>query len=417
MCTLTAICVLALAHPTLAAETSEVRFVILVPDAGDELPSQVFLASSADGWKANGRVLESVAPGVYSLTVHLQAKTRLEYKFTRDGTWQTVEKAADGSEMPNRALLIADELERQVVICIVDRWADRPAPPGYRVTVSGKAARDAPPAARPQIPSTLSGDIRTHTGFYSPQLKNQRTITVYLPPGYEDHRDERYPVLYMHDGNNVFDARTSFLGVEWRADETAEELIKAGRIEKLIIVGIDNNADRMHEYTPWRDERREGGGKGDAYLAFIVQTVKPFIDQTYRTRPGREDTAIAGSSLGGLISLYAACRYPEVFSKAGVISPALAWGERAVFDFVRQTKPQVPLRIWIDMGTDEGVLSPRSDTSEPVRLCREMVEIFRSQAEAARLSYRYEEVLDGKHHESDWAERFDEVLVYLFGKE
>jgi len=418
-----ALCLAAL--PVTAA--TAVQFVVLVPDAAEDQPHEVFLATSADGWQERGRALARVAPGVYSGTLELPGG-ELQYKFTRTGSWSSVEKRADGRELDNRVLQLDAGVSEQVVVCRVEKWADRPVPPQRRVTFAASpdgeragvpttAPASVPGAAPATAPvsrtSTLTGDIRYHWAFHAPQLNNDRTLIVYLPPGYDEHADERYPVLYMHDGNNIFDAATSFAG-EWNADETAQRLIDAGKLPKLIIVGIYNTPERIAEYTPFRDTEH-GGGKGDAYLAFVVETVKPFIDKTYRTQPDRAHTGIAGSSLGGLISLYAACKYPDVFGCAGVISPAaLTWADGAMLKYVREHKPGRPARLWTDIGTEEGRASP-GETPPPVRDCRELVRVLEAAGLRPDADFHYEEVAGGQHSEVDWSRRFDRVLLFLFG--
>jgi predicted alpha/beta superfamily hydrolase len=391
------------------ADTKNVQFIVLVPDLKADQPERVFLASSADRWSEQGRPLDRIAPGVYAASLALPPGV-LEYKLTRTASWATVEKARGGDELPNCAVTIDSKLDEQVVVHIVARWSDRPAPDQRRVELSPMP--DAGPAA--SCPSTLTGDIRFHHLFHSPQLNNDRTIIVYLPPGYNTHADQRYPVLYMHDGNNVFDARTSFAGVEWAADETAERLIESGKIPPLIIVGIYNNADRMAEYTPFKDARN-GGGNGDAYLAFIVETLKPFIDQTYRTRPERENTGIAGSSLGGLISLYAPYRYPNVFGRAAALSPTLPWGDGAVIGYVKEHKPPVAAKVWVDIDTP-GPGQPAATPPGPeTRLGREIARALEQAGGKADIDFHYEENPGGEHHEREWSKRFDKVLIFLFG--
>lgn len=153
---------------------------------------------------------------------------------------------------------------------------------------------------------TLTGHIHIHKGFTSRLLRNHRDVIVYLPPDYEANRRKRYPVLYLQDGQNLFDGTTSFTyGQEWRVDETAQSLIKGGEIEPLIIVGIHNAGhERTDEYTPTRDTRRKVGGKAEIYGRMLVEELKPVIDSRYRTLSHASHTGLGGSSLGGLVSLY-----------------------------------------------------------------------------------------------------------------
>src|SRR5438270_7130098 len=158
-------------------------------------------------------------------------------------------------------------------------------------------------------------ELRLHRRFRSQFLEPERALIVYVPPEYERNTHQRYPVLYMHDGQNLFDSATAFGGNEWRLDDTAEELIERGAIEPVIIVGIYNTGEqRIHEYTPTVDAKL-GGGKADLYGKMIVNEVKPFIEKTYRTLPGGENTAMGGSSLGGLVTLHLGIKYPNVFGK------------------------------------------------------------------------------------------------------
>ncbi|RMF82008.1 MAG: alpha/beta hydrolase [Planctomycetota bacterium] len=393
---------------TAGIEMKRVQFVVVTPDPSDLQPTRIYLASSRDRWRPDGRSLERVADGVYCGLFEFESNLTLEYKFTRAGTWETVEKSAEGGEIPNRVLHVEPELEKQIVVQVVESWADR----GVGTI---RIARNAPGGQRPAArQNTLTGDIRFHYLFHSPQLKNARTIAVYLPPGYDDHLDERYPVLYMHDGNNIFDARTAFAGVEWNADETAERLISAGAIRPLIIVGIYNTAARIDEYTPWPSPRGDGrGGRADDYLAFIVETLKPFIDETYRTLPGREDTGVAGSSLGGLVSLYAVFRHPRTFGRAGVISPSLRWANGRMLDYVRQAESPKPLRMWIDMGTAESG-EPGAPESPEVAACRELTKALIAKSYRPEADFHLEIVENGRHNEADWALRFGNVLEYLY---
>lgn len=390
------------------ADTKSVQFVVIVPDADAEQADRISLSCSRDGWRAVGREIPRVGPGVYSAALSFETGLILEYKFTRAGSWESVEKAADGHDIPNRTVLIDPLVDEQVVVSTIGSWADRAVSSRRKVEIV------APGGATPPRPSsTLTGDIRYHYRFHSPQLKNERTVIVYLPPGYDSRPKERYPVLYMHDGNNVFDARTAFAGVEWGADETAQRLIEAGKIPPLIIVGIYNTAARIDEYTPL-PEKRGRGGNGDAYLAFLVDTVKPFIDKTYRTRPGPGHTGICGSSLGGLISLYAVFARPDVFGRGAAVSPTLGWADRAVFDYVRAHTSKPRPRLWMDVGTAEGETAPQLESSAYVAACEEMAGLLRELGFQDDGDLHFEVIKDGRHNEADWAKRFDRVLRFLF---
>jgi predicted alpha/beta superfamily hydrolase len=260
-------------------------------------------------------------------------------------------------------------------------------------------------------PHTLTGDIRFHAEFPSRHVARPRTLAVYLPPGYADEPRRRYPVLYLQDGQNVFDAATSFAGVEWQADETAERLIRAGRIDPIIQVGIYNTQDRVAEYTPWRDGRERAGGKGRQYVRFLLEEVKPFIDASYRTLPGREHTAVAGSSLGGLIALYLAMEHADQVSLCAALSPSLWWGRERLLSEVRRAPEFLKqVRFWVDMGTREG-----STPGSAVAGARRLLERFDAAGLVPGRDYYYLEVHDGEHHEAAWAARFDKVLLFFYG--
>jgi predicted alpha/beta superfamily hydrolase len=196
--------------------------------------------------------------------------------------------------------------------------------------VSAAFAADTPASASAAPrPSTASANVQILAPMTIPGLDRPRTIRLYLPPGYADSQ-QRYAVLYMHDGQNLFDAATSFLG-EWEVDEALNTLAKTRHLQ-IIVVGIDNGGEhRMQELNAW-DNPKYGKAEGRAYMDFIVDVVKPYIDAHYRTKPDRAHTAIMGSSLGGLISHYAIYAYPKVFGKAGIFSPAY-WYAQEVFDF------------------------------------------------------------------------------------
>jgi len=250
---------------------------------------------------------------------------------------------------------------------------------------------------------TISGTVVTIASFAAPQLDNQRDILVYLPPGYDEGM-ERYPVVYMHDGQNLFDEATSFSG-EWRVDETMQALAKEG--VEAIVVGVPNIGERrIDEYSPFVDAEH-GGGQGEAYIAFLADTLKPHIDRSFRTRPEADQTVIMGSSLGGLISLYGLLQRPEIFGRAGAISPALWLAEGAIFAWVEERAGEAAGRLYLDVGTDEGEAT--------VADARRMADLLAAHGyDEARLRFHEEE--GGEHHEAAWAERFHDAMRWLLGE-
>ncbi len=250
---------------------------------------------------------------------------------------------------------------------------------------------------------TVVGTVKVLEGFHSPQLGNERQILVYLPPSYGS-GERRYPVIYMHDGQNLFDRATSF-GEEWEVDQTLEAAADEGL--EAIVVGIPNmGPGRLDEYGPWPEPKHDAGGKGDAYLDFIVDTLKPVVDRDFRTLPERESTGIAGSSMGGLISLYAFFARQETFGFAGVMSPALWFGERRIFEFLEQA-PFVDGRIYLDVGTQEG--------KEAVEDVRRLRDLLVEKGYERWKSFLYFVEMGGGHNESAWARRMRRELHFLLG--
>src|SRR5205085_1660872 len=205
------------------------------------------------------------------------------------------------------------------------------------------------------IDHTLTGIIRLHSNFHSQFLQHDRDIIVYLPPGYDRDAGARYPVLYMQDGQNLFDAATSFFpGMERHMDERAQALINDGQIEPLIIVGIYSVPQaRLDEYTPTRPARMDRGGKADLYGRMLVEELKPFIDSHYRTLNGPENTGLGGSSLGGVVTMHLGLKYSNVFGKLAITSPAADWDNRVIVREVNELGSKVPVKIWLGVGTAE----------------------------------------------------------------
>jgi predicted alpha/beta superfamily hydrolase len=256
----------------------------------------------------------------------------------------------------------------------------------------------------------LSDDrFRFHRRFASCYLSTRRDVIVYLPPDYE-RADARYPVLYLQDGQNLFDPATAFGGRDWRAANTIDELIGRGLIEPIIVVGIYNTGvRRISEYTPTRDRRLRKGGKGDRYAEMLVRELKPFIDHEYRTRKSAAHTGVGGSSLGGLVSLQAGLLYPRVFGKLAILSPSVWWDDRSILNVVRSYRERQRARIWLDAGTAEG--SDGSNVIEDLRLLRGAL-VEKGWREGVNL--RYSEIDGAGHDEGAWGARLGSVIEYLY---
>jgi len=266
---------------------------------------------------------------------------------------------------------------------------------------------------------TVVGDLKVADNIYSPQLHNRRRLFVYLPPSYTAEAERRYPVIYIQDGQNLFDEALSYAG-EWQVDETMEALGHAG-IE-AIVVGIANmETRRIDEYSPFKDARLRKGGRGDWYVAFMANTVKPLIDHDFRTMPAREHTGVLGSSMGGLISLYAFFSRADVFGFAGAMSPSLWFAQEAILSYVRQAAFKSG-KLYLDTGTHEGGDTrasgrpPHRYTSRHLTAARRMRDLLAAKGYAEGSLLRYEEEEQAVHNEAAWARRLPAALRFLLAE-
>jgi predicted alpha/beta superfamily hydrolase len=254
--------------------------------------------------------------------------------------------------------------------------------------------------------------LRHHDAFASRFLPHARPISVWLPPGYDSETHRRFPVFYLHDGQNLFDPATAFGGNPWRAGETAEWMIRESLIRPLILVGVGNTPDRIKEYGPSR--KRPGiADLAKHYGRFLVEELKPFIDREYRTLPEPRDSAIGGSSMGGLISLYLGRWHAETFGMIAAMSPSLWYNREA---FLRTSRLHTSwlknCRIWLDFGTCEGP-NPAS-MQAGLNRTRDLAAAFREASLVDDRDFHYEEIEGGQHNEAAWGGRFDRVLRFLF---
>ena len=246
-----------------------------------------------------------------------------------------------------------------------------------------------------------------HERFASRFLRNQRDLIVYLPPGYELQPDRRFPVLYLHDGQNLFDGATSFVpGMDWHVGQTADQYIGEGLVEPLIIVGIYNaGKQRLGEYTPTCAPKL-GGGRANRYAKFLLEEVRPFLSNNYRVLGGVEHTGIGGSSLGGLLSIYLGLRLPHVFGKIAALSPSVWWNGRVILRFAAATPAEPMPRIWLDAGTREG-----GRTVEDVERFRD---VLLGKGWQLEKDLHYQRFEGAEHNEAAWARRVGPFLQFLF---
>lgn len=253
------------------------------------------------------------------------------------------------------------------------------------------------------LPSTASANVHILDAITMPGLDRQRIVRIYLPPGYEK-TVRRYPVLYMHDGQNLFDNATSYAG-EWGVDETLDELAKSQGLE-VIVIGVDNGQQkRLNELSPWTN-KRFGKAEGSLYVNFMVNVLKPYVDKHYRTLSDRENTAIMGSSMGGFISHYAVHQYPYVFGMSGIFSPSY-WYSSEVFKHTKNNPAPASARIYLMMVGKEG--------SEAVDGIERMTTLLTAQKHPAENLYS-EVVPDGEHNEKFWRGEFPKAVSWLFKK-
>ena len=369
-------------HVDPAVTSVPVKFVVTVP-ASTPADAEIWISGDQEvlgAWNGRGIQLSEAPDGSFTGEADFAPGGTMLWKVTR-GSWDTVEKGPAGEEVENHAytVLLRDNEARATVAT----WRDQ---------------------VDNSVPHTTTGNIKYHTGFTSAFVQT-RDIIIYLPPDYDTNPTRSYPVLYLHDGQNTMNRATSFLGIEWQADETAQTLIATGQIEPLILVGAYNTSDRIPEYTPVADASY-GGGNADNYGKFLKQELKPFIDSTYRTKPEAQYTGVLGSSLGGLVSMYFGLTLSDTFTRIGVVSPSVWWANWDIVTRVNNLPAKLPLKIWEDIGTAEG--------TEAVPGARALRDALVSKGWVLDTDLKYLEVSGAQHNETAWAARFDQMLRFLY---
>lgn len=365
-----------------AAFADPVTFVVTSLPPKTPANAQLTLGANLGGWNpaTKGFAFAPDPTGRPVLTLDLRPGTNVEFKVTR-GDWGTVEKNADGSEMKNRVLEVTG---RATIELQVARWADSPGVVAPRT-------------------STVTGHVELLAQVKSPELGNSRDVHVYLPPSYAKGA-QRYPVLYLHDGQNVFDEATAFVKQEWKADEAAEALSTRGL--ELIIVAIDNTKDRLAEYSPFKAPLNDYLARGVPYLTFVSKTLKPMIDAKYRTKPDAAHTGLAGSSMGGLITLYGVLALPDVFGFGAAFSPSLSVADFSLARWAKTLEGQ-STRVYLDLGDREND-SPAWN-AVLVEETEDLAKLLERQGHPTHLV-----IAKGAHHTEDaWAARLPAVLEWF----
>jgi metallo-beta-lactamase class B len=352
----------------------------------------VYVAGNFNGWNPGDSAYRLTADGKGNHVIALPDSVRgpVEFKFTL-GSWDAVETDSAGNGIENRGVVVVPG-SGAAYVGRVAGWRD-PRKKEVRA-----------PSARPTV-TVLS------EAFQIPELARTRRVWLYLPPGYASD-SARYPVLYMHDGQNVFDNATSFVG-EWGVDETLDSLHALGD-KGAIVVAVDHGGSkRFDEYSPWKNAKY-GGGEGDEYVDFLVKTLKPYIDSRYRTLSDRRNTGIAGSSMGGLISLYAAIRYPDVFGRAGVFSPAF-WVAPEAYAQVRDAGAlKNDLRLYFVSGGQEAATGEEAGVY--VKDQERMVDALLAAGLRRDVNVAAYIRPDGKHSEWFWRREFPAAYKWLFNR-
>ncbi len=352
---------------------------LVIESLPDNTPggTKIFISGDFEGWTGGQDSYElKYDQGSYRITLPEQVKD-FSFKFTR-GSWGSVEVDQTGNQIDNR--MIQDDESQPIRYFSIENWSD--LMPG--TSTAGKNV------------------IVLSEAFDMPELSSKRKIWMYLPPDY-DSETAHYPVLYMHDGQNLFDQKTSYNG-EWEVDETLDALFEAYDF-RLIVVGIENGGpDRIDEYSPWNLKSYKNQKKGDLYINFIVHNLKPFVDKNFRTLTGSQDTGIMGSSLGGLISHYAVLKYPGTFGKAALFSPSFELASES-FEFSSELCEKNSSKLYFMAGDaeSENMVPSMTKIVEQLKSCGYQDSHIQSKV-----------VAGGEHHEKLWREEFKDAIQWLY---
>lgn len=363
------------------------QVTIIVESIPEDTPkdASIFVSGGFEDWTGGQDQYKlEQKDGTYQIT--LQTSENLLFKFTQ-GSWASVECNSKGEAIDNRNHVF--KKANDTIYAKIEGWSNL-----FDTTKASTATNNV---------SVISEE------FYMPQLDRKRRIWIYLPPDYHTSQ-KSFPVVYMHDGQNLFDNKTAFAG-EWNIDETMNKLFRDQNMS-LIIVGIDNDVDsRIEDYSPYRNDKHGGGG-GDAYVQFIANTLKPYIDSNYKTLKESSNTAIIGSSLGGLLSHYAALNYPEVFGKAGIFSPSFWFTKAEIQENTEEKALNKLSKLYYLVGDKEGD-AQEMEISPVVKDTEDVITLLKTNGFSAA-NIQSKVVSGGEHNEKLWREGFEEAILWLF---
>lgn len=354
-------------------QSNLVKIQVVSPNLADT--TQVYISGDIEAlgmWQPDKVPMTFIKNHLWEKTFIPKPGASIEYKFTL-GSWQKEGLDNDGNPFPNFSINTATT---KVKTDTIYQW-------GQHLN---------------KIVGQITGQVQYLKNLHVDGLLD-RDVIIWLPPGYDKDRTKKYAVLYMHDGQNLIDPKTSSFGTDWQVDESCDSLIKMGKIPPVIVVGINNTADRSLDYSP--------GTKGTAYMNFIINKLKPMIDSTYRTLPDQKHTFVGGSSMGGLISMMLVWEHPEVFYGAICMSPAFQYPN---FDYVPKITSdkafKKDIKIYLDIGTVglETQLEPGVDA---------MVKALNAKGYLKNKDYFYVKEENARHAEADWARRLPNALIFL----
>ncbi len=372
--------------------TDDKLSIIVTPPADYNRKDTVHIVGNFNNWSLSGTGAYLLKYKAGKLLADVpNSQQNMFFTFVRNSDWQSMPSRTTGNSLCNFLHKKSEGIDH--IKISIPAWKD-----------------DTPTkiATKTQV-----GNVKIIKQFSMPQLDRQTDISLYLPPSYKENNQQKYPVLYMLDGQNIFDDSTAYSD-EWLVDESLERLTSTGKLNEFIVVGIANGPRRWNEYNPWNykswDAQVEEIGEGDKTITFIRDTLKPFIDKNYRTKAENTSTGLAGSSLGGLMALYGAIEYSDVFGIVAAFSPSLAVenmaGNNVLFEALSNKKKMDKVKIYADMGKVE------YGTYEKVEFLQQL--LLESGVSEKNLKIVKDDL--GRHCELDWSKRFPSAVTWLFNE-